>query len=55
VALPGWIAIIQLWGFEGEGGGVWPWVVFIVANAFAYSILALIAFFAFEHFSKLRG
>jgi hypothetical protein len=41
VALPGWIAIITLWGFEGGRGGVWARIVFVVANAFAYASGAL--------------
>jgi hypothetical protein len=55
VALPGWIAIIALWGFEGERGGVWAWIVFLVANAFAYSILALVVLLVLDGFSRRRG
>jgi hypothetical protein len=55
VAIPGWIAIIQLWGFEGERGGVWAWIVFIIANALAYSTLALVMLLVFEGFFRKRG
>jgi hypothetical protein len=41
VALPGWMAIIFLWGFEG-GRGAWPWIVFTVANAIAYSYVVFL-------------
>jgi hypothetical protein len=54
VAIPGWIAIIFLWGFEG-GRGAWPWVVFLVANALAYSLLAFIVQVALRIFSQKGG
>jgi hypothetical protein len=54
VAIPGWIAIIFLWGFEG-GRGAWPWVVFLIANALAYSYLAFIVLIAWRIFSRKGG
>jgi hypothetical protein len=54
VALPGWIGIISFWGFEGERGGVWAWVVFIVVNSVVYSGFALIAILLFEGFFQKR-
>jgi hypothetical protein len=55
VALPGWIAIIALWGFEGERGGVWAWIVFIFADAFAYSILVLVVLLVLEGLTRRRN
>lgn len=38
IALPGWIAVIFFWGFEG-GRGPGPWIIFSIANTIAYSML----------------
>jgi hypothetical protein len=53
VALPGWIAIIFFWGFDG-GRGPWPWIVFNVANAIVYSMLALGVLLLWKLFSRRR-
>jgi hypothetical protein len=54
VAIPGWIAMIFLWGFEG-GRGAWPWVVFFIANSLAYSYLVFIVLIAWRIFSQEGG
>jgi hypothetical protein len=39
VAMPGWIAVILMCGFEGCGDSVLPWVAFGIVNFVAYSAL----------------
>jgi hypothetical protein len=54
LAMPGWIAVMFLWGFEG-GRGAWPWVVFMVANAVAYSYFIFLGFVILGIIFRRRG
>jgi hypothetical protein len=42
---------LYLWGFEG-GKGIWPFIVYILANTLAYSLLAFVALVLAKHFFK---
>jgi hypothetical protein len=42
VAMPGWIAIIMMCGFEGCGQSILPWIVFGIVNFAAYSIASFL-------------
>jgi hypothetical protein len=42
VALPGWIAVIMMCGFEGCGQSILPWFAFGIVNFAAYSTFAYV-------------
>jgi hypothetical protein len=55
MALPGWIAVIQVWGFQGERGGIWAWILFFTANLLAYAYLSFIVFICLKIAFRKRG